>query len=81
MNGIQSAIDKAGTRHKFALSLYPPVTVQAVSQWVKRGWIPPHRALEVEAKYGIDRALLVKPALVALVQSPFRRPQQHEAQS
>ena len=81
MTGIQSAIDKAGTRHNFALSLCPPVTVQAVSQWVKRGWIPPHRALEVEAKYGVDRALLVKPALAALVHGPLRQAKQHEAGS
>jgi hypothetical protein len=70
MSGIETAIVKAGDRRTFALSLNPPVTVQAVGQWVKRGWVPPQRALEIEAKYGVDRAHLVKPTLVALVGEP-----------
>lgn len=70
MTGIQTAIEKAGSRREFALSLDPPITVQAVCQWVKRGWVPPHRALEIERRYGIDRAYLVKPELVALVGEP-----------
>lgn len=70
MTGIQTAIDKAGSRRDFALSLDPPVTVQAVAQWVKRGWVPPFRAMQIERLYGVDRAYLVKPELVALVGEP-----------
>lgn len=70
MTGIQTAIDKAGSRRDFALSLVPPVTVQAVAQWVRRGWVPPSRALQIERLYGVDRAYLVKPELVALVGEP-----------
>jgi hypothetical protein len=70
MSGIETAIAQAGSRRAFAASLNPPVSVQAVGQWVKRGWVPPVRALEIEAKYGVDRAHLVKPNLVALVGEP-----------
>jgi hypothetical protein len=44
--------------------------VQAVCQWVRRGWVPPQRALEIERLYDVDRAYLVKPDLVALVGEP-----------
>lgn len=70
MTGIDTAIAKAGTRRAFAESLTPRVTVQAVCQWVKRGWVPPRRALEIERLYGVDRAYLVKPDLVDLVGAP-----------
>jgi hypothetical protein len=70
MSGIETAIAKAGNRRAFADSLNPPVTVQAVCQWVKRGWVPPARALEIEKRYGVDRAYLVKPDLVELVGQP-----------
>ena len=70
MTGIEVAIAKAGTRRAFAQSLSPTVTVQALCQWVRRGWVPPQRALEIERLYGVDRAHLVKPDLVALVGEP-----------
>ena len=67
MTGLELAIAKAGSRQTFADSLNPPVSVQAICQWVKRGWVPPQRALEIEGLYRVDRSLLVKPELVALV--------------
>lgn len=67
MTGLEIAIAKAGSRRAFAERLRPSVSVQAVCQWVKRGWVPPQRALEIEAVYGVDRALLVKPELIGLV--------------
>ena len=70
MSGIETAIAKAGDRRTFALSLNPPVSVQAVGQWVKRGWVPPARALEIEDLYDVDRVYLVKPDLVDLVGEP-----------
>jgi len=69
-SGIEAAIQRAGSRQIFADSLEPPVSVQAVCQWVKRGWVPPQRAMEIERLYGVDRAYLVKPELVALVGTP-----------
>lgn len=71
MTGIENAIARAGGRRAFADSLEPPVTVQAVCQWVRRGWVPPRRALEIERRYGVDRAYLVKPDLVDLVGEPL----------
>lgn len=71
MTGIDTAISRAGTRRDFALSLDPPITVQAVQQWVRRGWVPPARAMEIERLYGVDRAHLVRPDLVALVGIPL----------
>lgn len=70
MTGIETAIQKAGSRRVFAESLNPPVSLQAVFQWLHRGWVPPRRALEIERLYGVDRALLVKPDLVDLVGAP-----------
>ena len=67
MTGIDTAIAKAGSRRAFAKGLNPPVSVQAICQWVRRGWVPPARALEIERLYGVDRALLVKPNIVTLV--------------
>lgn len=70
MTGIETAIQKAGSRRAFAESLNPPVSLQAVFQWLHRGWVPPRRALEIERLYGVDRAHLVKPDLVDLVGAP-----------
>lgn len=63
MTGIDIAIERAGDRATLASKL--GVTVQAVCQWVKRGWVPAGRALEIEALYGIPRADLFKPQLAA----------------
>ena len=57
MTAIDTAVAKAGGRRAFAHSLCPPVTVQAVSLWAQRGWVPPARALEIEGLFGVDRAL------------------------
>jgi hypothetical protein len=37
VTGIDTAITKAGGRRAFAKSLQPPVSLQAVFQWVRRG--------------------------------------------
>jgi hypothetical protein len=81
MSGIQTVLAKAGSRRAFAQSLNPPVTVQAVCQWIKRGWVPPARALEIEAMYGVGRALPVKPALAGLLDSRTRSRLGREVQS
>jgi hypothetical protein len=81
VSGIETAIAKAGDRRTFALSLNPPVTVQAVGQWIKRGWVPPQRALEIEKLYGIHRSLLVKPKLAVLVDDQHRSRPGQEVQS
>lgn len=81
MTGFDTAIVKGGSRRAFAESFQPPVSVQPVFQWARRGWVPPQRALEIERLHGVDRALLVKSGLEVLLddQSGGRRGQ--EAQS
>ena len=69
MTGVEAAISKAGTRRDFALSLDPPISVQAVCQWVRRGWVPPARALEIEDLYAIPRVEMMKPELRAIIQA------------
>lgn len=70
MTGIERAVEKAGSRRLLAEALRPTVSLQALGQWIKRGWVPSARALEIERLYAIDRAYLVKPSLVALVGEP-----------
>lgn len=65
MSGIEDAIVAAGGRNPLAQQL--GVTVQALCQWVQRGWVPAQRALEIERLYGVPRARLLKPELAALL--------------
>jgi DNA-binding transcriptional regulator YdaS (Cro superfamily) len=67
MNAIERAIERAGSRAAFAKTL--GVTVQAVCQWVSRGWVPPARALEIEDLYAVPRVELMKPELRAIIQA------------
>jgi len=64
MTSLDRAIERAGSRIAFANAL--GVTQQAVCQWVRRGWVPPARALEIEDLYAIPRAELMKPELRAI---------------
>jgi hypothetical protein len=81
MTGVEAAIVKAGGRRAFAASLNPPISVQAVGQWVTRGWVPPARALEIEDLYGVDRVYLVKPELAVLLDDQHRSRPGQEMQS
>lgn len=65
MSGIDKAVSAAGGRSELADTL--GVSVQAIYLWVKRGWVPPARAIELEQRYGIPRVDLVKPSLAALL--------------
>jgi len=65
VSGIDEAIVAAGGRSPLAQQL--GVTVQALCQWAKRGWVPPMRAMEIEQLYGVPRARLLKPSLAALL--------------
>lgn len=63
--GIQAACDHAGGQEKLADML--GVTKQAVQQFVKKGFVPLRRAIEIEAQTGVDRKRLVDPAIVDLL--------------
>lgn len=62
MNGIDEAITKAGSIS--ALARHLGVSHQVVNRWQKRGFVPPKRAVELEAKYGVPLRDLVDPSLL-----------------
>lgn len=63
--GIDAAIKAVGSQVAVARAL--GVTEQAVSIWVKRGWVPARRAVELEQLTGVARADLVSQRLRELV--------------
>jgi DNA-binding transcriptional regulator YdaS (Cro superfamily) len=63
--GIIAAIEAAGSQENLAAKL--GVSQQLISRWATRGWVPPHRALEIEATLGVPRMRLVHPRLVDLL--------------
>ena len=67
MTGIKRAIDTAGGANPLAHKL--GVSHQAVYVWLRNGWVPSQRALEIEKLFGIPRVELFKPELAALFTS------------
>ena len=67
MTGIKKAIDLAGGANALAAKL--GVTHQAIYTWVRRGWVPAQRALQIEIIYDVPRGDLFKPELAALLAS------------
>lgn len=68
MTGIDRAVEMAEGAVPLAAKL--GVSHQAVFQWVKRGWVPLARAIEIESIYGIPRRTLLKPELVEALEAP-----------
>ena len=63
--GLYKAVEKAGSVPKLADAL--GVSRQAVYDWLKRGWAPTARAIQIEALYGVDRGGLMDPHLQAVL--------------
>ncbi len=63
-SGLQAAIDAAGSQAELGRVL--GVTPPAISGWVQAGYVPPPRALQIEALYNIPRRTLLDPALLRL---------------
>jgi len=63
--GISTACEAAGNQARLAEGL--GVTQQAVSAWVRQGWVPLHRAKEIEALYGVPRSKTMNPRVADLV--------------
>lgn len=59
---IREAASKAGG--VIALAKAMGVTHQAVYYWLQKGFVPPARAVVMEALYGVDRWRTMDPALV-----------------
>lgn len=62
---IKLAVKRAGGAPSLAAFL--KVSHQAVYGWISRGWFPPARAIQIEKKYKVPRADLVKPELAKLL--------------
>jgi transcriptional regulator with XRE-family HTH domain len=65
LTGIADALIQAGNQAILAERM--GVSQQAISIWLRRGWVPVRRALEIEAQFGIPRARLISPRLADLV--------------
>lgn len=65
MTGIEQAIHAVGSQKQLAELL--GCSQQNVSFWLRQGYCPPERVVEVEQATGIDRALLVNPKLLDLL--------------
>jgi DNA-binding transcriptional regulator YdaS (Cro superfamily) len=65
MTGIEQAIHAAGSQKRLAERL--GCSQQNISFWLRQGYCPPERVVEVEQATGIDRALLINPKLLDLL--------------
>lgn len=65
MTGIEEAIYAAGSQTKLAKML--GCTQQNVGFWLRQGYCPAERVIEVEQATGIPRARLINPKLVDLL--------------
>lgn len=66
---IDEAIDKADGIVRFSRAM--GVTHQAVYSWRKRGWVPPDKAVVIEAIFKIHRDRLMNPDLVRALNTPI----------
>lgn len=64
-SGVDLAVLAAKGQSKLATEL--GVTQQAISLWVKQGWVPLGRAAEIEQKFDIPRHRLINPAIVSML--------------
>lgn len=64
-NPVREACAKSGNQATLAADL--GVTQQAMSMWVRRGWVPLRRAQEIEALTGVPRERLMNPRVRDLV--------------
>jgi len=65
MTGIEQAIYAAGGQSALARVL--GCSQQNVGFWLKQGYCPAERVVEVEQATGIDRTLLINPKLLSLL--------------
>lgn len=61
---LDRAVADAGSIAALARRL--GVAPQVASRWVKRGYVPAARALEIEVHYGVPARELVKPSLLEI---------------
>lgn len=66
-NPVLQVIEAASTQTALAAKL--GVSQQAVSSWLRQGWVPVKRARRIEKLYGIPRVSIINPELRALVET------------
>lgn len=66
MTAIETVVSKAGSISALARAL--GIAHQVANRWVKRGYVPPRRALELEVLYGVPAHSLVKPSLALIAE-------------
>ena len=64
MTGIEKAIKNCGSQAKLAELI--GCTQQNVSFWLRQGFVPPDRVLEIEQVSGVGRTELINPKLLDL---------------
>ena len=68
--GIEKVIEMAGSQVALAKQL--GVRQQAIHNWLKDGYVPYSRLVEIEAQYGVPRLDLVNPKIRELFKDiPF----------
>jgi DNA-binding transcriptional regulator YdaS (Cro superfamily) len=67
-SGIAEALTRIGSQTELARLL--GISQQAISVWVRRGWVPAERAREIEYHTGVARQSLIKPQLRQLLNIP-----------
>lgn len=65
--GMQQAVEAAGSQAALAAKL--GVAQQVVSVWLAQGYCPLERAREIELVYGVPRAKMFSPKVLALMDS------------
>jgi len=65
VTGIKRAVEQAGGAAKLGAAL--GVSHQAVYVWIRRGWVPNDRAVQIEQLYSIPRADLLNPQILQLI--------------
>ena len=58
---LRALAERAGGQLQLALEL--GVSQASVSIWIRRGWLPPARAMQVERMYDLPRQHLISPRL------------------
>lgn len=65
MTGMEQAIYAAGSQKQLAELL--GCSQQNVSFWLRQGYCPPERIVEVEQATGVSRVFLINPKLLDLL--------------
>lgn len=79
LTGIEQAVAAVGGQRALAEKLrsfvegYDYPSQQAVSLWVRRGWVPNARVVEVAEVSGVDPVLLMAPELRAAIEPSLAR--------